>query len=144
MSLLDSIYQEAILAHYKSPKNRGVLDPFDVKQDGVNPSCGDQITLYVRAEGGTVAAVTFEGEGCAISQAATSLMTEAVMGLPVEDALQLAEEFRQMLRGGEPGPSLGELALMQSVAKLPARVKCAMLPFVTLERALERLDNDQV
>jgi len=138
VSLLDSLYQEAILQHYKRPRNHGALDPFDVREEGINPSCGDEVTVYLRLEDGVVSAVTFEGEGCAISQAAASMMTESVHGLAVPAALELSARFRAMLQGEQPAEELGELAVLRGVAKLPARVKCAALPFTTLEAALRR------
>lgn len=138
MSLLASLYQEAILEHYKKPRNHGALNPHDVMEEGLNPSCGDEVTLYLRLKGGAIDGVTFEGEGCAISQAAASMMTEAVAGMATADALKLAGRFRDMLHGEEPHPALGELAVLSGVAKLPARVKCAALPFTTLEEALRR------
>ncbi len=138
MSLLDSLYQESILAHYKKPRNYGPLDPHDVKEEGLNPSCGDEVTLYLRLEDGAISAVSFEGEGCAISQASASMLTEAVQGLPTLEALELVERFKRMLHGEEPGEALGELAVLKGVAKLPARVKCAALAFTALEAALER------
>lgn len=136
MSLLDSLYQQSILEHYKKPRNHGALDPFDVREEGINPSCGDEVTLYLKLEDGVIASVSFEGEGCAISQASASMMTEALAGLSAAEALELAAHFREMLRGAEPHASLGELAVLRGVAKLPARVKCAALPFSTLEVAL--------
>lgn len=136
MSLLDSLYQQSILEHYKKPRNHGALDPFDVREEGINPSCGDEVTLYLKLEDGVIASVSFEGEGCAISQASASMMTEALAGLSTAEALELAAHFREMLRGAEPHDSLGELAVLRGVAKLPARVKCAALPFSTLEVAL--------
>lgn len=138
MSLLDSLYQEAILEHYKRPRNYGVLDPHDVMEEGLNPSCGDEVTLYLRLEDGAISAVSFEGEGCAISQASASMLTEAALGLASSDALALVERFKGMLHGEEPHEKLGELAVLRGVAKLPARVKCAALAFTALEAALKR------
>jgi len=138
VSLLDALYQESILEHYKKPRNHGVLEPHSLREEGVNPSCGDEVTLYLRLEDGVITGVSFEGEGCAISQAAASMMTEAVIGLSVGSALRLAASFRDMLHGAEPAQELGDLAALRGVARLPARVKCAALPFSTLQVALER------
>lgn len=137
MSLLDTLYQQAILEHYKNPRNHGALDPHDVKEEGLNPSCGDELTLYLRLNGDVLEKVTFEGEGCAISQATASMMTQVVNGRPVSEVLEIADKFRQMLHGAEPDEQLGELAVMRGVAKLPARVKCAALSLTTLEAALK-------
>lgn len=138
MSLLDTLYQQAILEHYKNPRNHGPLDPHDIKEEGLNPSCGDELTLYLNLHDGVLTRVTFEGEGCAISQATASMMTKVVTGRPVNEVLELADMFRQMLHGAEPDERLGELAVMRGVAKLPARVKCAALSLTTLEAALQR------
>lgn len=138
MSLLDSLYQQAILEHYRSPRNHGVLDPHDLKEEGLNPSCGDEVTLYLKVDDGVLSGVSFEGEGCAISQAGASMMTQAVSGRPITEVLEIAEKFRQMLHGAEPDDQLGDLAVLKGVAKLPARVKCAALALTTLEAALKR------
>ena len=138
MGLLEDLYQTAVLEHSRHPRNTGVPERYDISMPGVNPGCGDELTLYVALAGDEVQAVTFEGEGCAISQAAASLMTEAVKGKSVGDALQLAEEFKSMIRGGEPSERLGEARVLRGVSQLHARVKCATLPWVTLEKALEK------
>lgn len=139
MSIIDALYQDAILTHYRRPRNRGVPPTFDIEQEGVNPSCGDEVTLYLSIDNGKLASLSFTGQGCAISQAAASMMTEAASGRSIDDVRRLALAFTAMLRGEEPSEELGELALLKSVAKVPARVKCAALPFVTLLRALEPL-----
>ncbi len=138
MVLRDQLYQEAILEHYKRPKNRGRLESASHRQEGVNPGCGDELELFLRVVDASIAEVKFVGEGCAISQASASLMTEAVKGKTVPEALGLAEKFRAMLRGDPPDPALGDLRILQGVSKLHARVKCAALPWVTLEQALKK------
>lgn len=138
MSLLNSLYQEAILEHYKRPHNHGALAGATVEQEGLNPSCGDELTLYLRLDKDKVTNVAFTGAGCAISQASASLMTEAVKGKTAAEALELARQFKAMLHGQPPDAKLGELKVLQGVAKLHARVKCATLAWVTLERALEK------
>jgi nitrogen fixation NifU-like protein len=137
MSFLDSLYKDVILEHYKRPHNRGALDQPSHVQEGENPSCGDELTLYLRVADGIIREIGFEGEGCAISQASASLMTDALKGRSVEAALELSEAFRAMIRGQPPAPELGELSALQGVARLHARVKCATLAWTTLERALE-------
>jgi nitrogen fixation NifU-like protein len=137
MSLLDSLYKEIILDHYKRPRNRGELDPHTVRHEGLNPSCGDELELFLLVEEGTVKGVKFIGEGCAISQASASMMTQALKGLSVADALALAEDFKGMIHGESPSERLGDLKLLQGISKLHARVKCATLPWVTLVEALE-------
>ncbi|HZJ08482.1 MAG TPA: SUF system NifU family Fe-S cluster assembly protein [Trueperaceae bacterium] len=138
MGVLDDLYQSAILDHSRHPRNHGELDEHHVAQEGLNPSCGDELTLYLRVDGGRVAAASFVGEGCAISQAASSLMTEAITGLELAAAHELAQRFKAMIRGLGADESLGESRVLQGIAKLPARVKCATLPWVTLELALSR------
>ena len=137
MSILESLYKEIILDHYKRPRNRGELDPHTVRHEGVNPSCGDELELFLLLEGDTVSDVRFTGEGCAISQASASMMTQALKGLKVEEAKALADDFKEMIHGEEPSEKLGDLKLLQGISKLHARVKCATLPWVTLTEALE-------
>lgn len=137
MSLLDSLYKEIILDHYKRPRNRGELDPHTVRHEGVNPSCGDELELFLFVEDGTVREARFNGEGCAISQASASMMTQALRGLSVAEAQSLAEDFKGMIQGQPPSERLGDLKLLQGISKLHARVKCATLPWVTLTEALD-------
>jgi nitrogen fixation NifU-like protein len=136
MSLLDSLYQELILEHYKRPRNHHVLEPATLQQEGVNPSCGDELELYLVIEGDVIQDIAFVGAGCAISQASTSLMTEAVKGRTINEAKARAQDFRAMIHGEPPADNLGDLKVLAGIAKLPARVKCATLAWVTLERAL--------
>ena len=136
MSFLEDLYKDVILEHYKRPHHRGALDAATHVHEGVNPSCGDELTLYLRVEDGVVRDVAFEGEGCAISQASASLMTDALEGRSVEQALGLSRAFRAMIRGQPAAPELGELRALQGIAKLHARVKCATLAWTTLDAAL--------
>lgn len=137
MSLMEQIYKEVIVERSRRPRHRGVVDPHTHLQEGVNPSCGDELTLTLRVEDGRVAAAAFEGRGCAISQASADLMVEALEGRTVAEARALARSFKGMLRGEEgAGEDLGELRALEGVRRLHARVKCATLPWTTLERAL--------
>ena len=138
MGFLESLYKDVILEHYKRPHNRHALAGASHTQEGVNPSCGDELTLYLHIENGTIRDVGFEGEGCAISQASASLMTDAIKGGSVEQALALSRSFKAMIRGEPPAPELGELTSLQGIAKLHARVKCATLAWTTLDAALQR------
>lgn len=142
MSFLESLYQDVIMEHYKRPHNRGAPDDPSHVREGVNPSCGDELTLYLRVEDGVIRAVGFEGEGCAISQASASLMTDAIKGRSVRQAADLSRAFRAMIRGQPPAPELGELRALQGIAKLHARVKCATLAWTTLDAALEAPQAD--
>ena len=137
MSFLDNLYKDIILEHYKHPRNRGRLDPATVSGEGLNPSCGDELELFLNVEDGVISDVKFSGEGCAISQSSTSMMTEAIKGKSVAEALGLSTQFREMIRGEEPADALGDLKTLQGISKLHARVKCATLGWVTLEQALE-------
>ena len=143
MSLLDNLYKEIILDHYKRPRNRGELDPHTVRQEGLNPSCGDELELFLFIDGDRVREAKFIGEGCAISQASASMMTQALKGLSVDEARSLAEDFKAMIHGGEPSERLGDLKLLQGISKLHARVKCATLPWVTLTEALDSAGSNE-
>ena len=139
MALLDDLYSGAILEHSRRPRNHGEPESYDLAQEGINPGCGDELTLYLRVVDGSLATVAFNGQGCAISQAAASLMTTAVKGRSPAYASALAASFKAMLQGGAAAEELGESRVLQGIAKLPARVKCATLPWLTLEVALQRL-----
>jgi len=136
MSLLDELYKEIILRHYKSPHNYGPLETANVRVMGDNPSCGDQIELQVETDGEHIANLRFRGQGCAISQASASLMTDLVKGKTWAEALELKSKFKSMIVDGTPPvPELGDLAALSGVHKLAARVKCATLAWNTLEQA---------
>jgi nitrogen fixation protein NifU and related proteins len=137
---LEDLYQEIILDHYRSPKNRAPsLDGEDVHVHHSNPLCGDEMDLRLRVADGTVDGVVFDGEGCSISQASASAMTVAVQGRELKDALDLAEDFRQMMHGDEPGrpDDLQDGIAFQGVAKFPVRVKCALLGWMAVRDAIE-------
>jgi len=138
MSLLDELYKEIILRHYKLPRNYGSLETANVRVMGDNPSCGDQIELQVQTDGERIADLRFRGQGCAISQASASLMTDLVKGKTWEQALALEKQFKAMVvDGAAPTPELGELAALSGVHKLAARVKCATLAWNALEQAAQ-------
>ena len=134
--MLESLYKEAILDHYKRPRNRGELAAATRVETEINPSCGDELELFLRLEDERITGVSFVGEGCAISQASASMMTEAVAGKTLSEAREMSQQFKDMLRGEPPAPALGELKVLQGVAKLHARVKCAALAWVALDKAL--------
>lgn len=140
MTDLDTLYQEVILDHYKRPRNRGRLEPPDHRAEGYNPLCGDRVALTVRLDDDRIEEVAFEGEGCAISTASASLLTEAVSGKTVDEVREISELFRDLLTGeGDPlsDPRLGKLAALVGVRDYPMRVKCATLAWHTLQAALE-------
>jgi len=135
------LYQQVILEHNKKPRNFGKLDPCTHYAHGLNPLCGDDIEITLVVEDGIVHDLKFQGHGCAISQASSSLMTVNVKGKPVAEAEKMVEQFREMIRGKlDPATDphiLGKLTLFQGVKDLPSRVKCAVLPWATLHSALE-------
>jgi nitrogen fixation NifU-like protein len=137
---LDDLYQEIILDHYRSPRNRsGDLDPHDVHVHHSNPLCGDELDLRLRVQDGTVGAVAYDGDGCSISMASASAMTEAVAGRKLTDADDLAEAFRLMMHGEgvKREDDLLDGIAFQGVAKFPVRVKCALLGWMALKDALQ-------
>lgn len=143
---LQELYREVILDHNRSPRNYGRLDPADASAAGHNPLCGDRLNITVRLEGDKVADLRFEGQGCAISVASASLMTEAVRGKTRAEFAQLYDEVHQLLThaGTQAGPHLGKLAALAGVSEFPARVKCASLCWHTLNAALQGQDAGKV
>jgi len=142
MSLLEELYREAIMLHAKNPRNFGEMADADVVVEGRNTSCGDEITLYLKAAGDRIADVAFSGHGCAISQSSASMMTERVKGKSLEEVRDLIGKFKQMVVAGQPpAPELGELRVLEGAAKLHSRVRCATLAWNALEEALLQLEE---
>ena len=143
---LEDLYKEVILDHYRTPRNKGRLDPHDVALERNNPLCGDEIELFLRFEGDDLEGVAFEGKGCSISLASASMMTEKVKGLSTEEAGQLAGLIKRMLAGEEDGDasSLGDLVSLKGVVKYPVRIKCALLGWNTLLEGLEERARAEV
>jgi nitrogen fixation NifU-like protein len=135
---LKELYREVILDHNRSPRNFGRLDPADASAAGRNPLCGDVLDLTLRMDGERVADLRFEGQGCAISMASASLMSEAVKGRSREEIDRIYHEVHALLTGREREGEheLGKLAALGGVAEFPARVKCASLCWHTLNAAL--------
>ena len=138
MADLADLYQQIIIDHNKTPRNKKAIPDATRVAAGDNPLCGDKITLYVKLEGDTIADVGFQGSGCAISQASASLMTGAVKGRSVADAEKMFRGFHAMVMGeaGADAPVLGKLAAFEGVKQYPSRVKCANLAWHTLHAAL--------
>ena len=135
---LDDIYKEVILDHYKNPRNKREMPEASLRCSRNNPLCGDEITVFVRAEDDKVHEVTFVGQGCSISQSSASMMTEAVAGKPVDEVQQLIGDFRSMM-AGDLNPAedeLGDLVALKGVVKYPIRIKCAVLAWDVLQEAL--------
>jgi nitrogen fixation NifU-like protein len=139
---LDSLYQEIILDHYKNPHHAGLREPFEAEVHHVNPTCGDEVTLRVHVAGGTVSDVSYDAVGCSISQAATSVMTDLVIGKSVDDAMAVQDTFLTLMQGkGQVEPDedvLEDGIAFAGVAKFPARVKCALLPWMAWKDATNR------
>ncbi|ORV49813.1 iron-sulfur cluster assembly scaffold protein NifU [Mycolicibacter engbaekii] len=137
---LEQFYQEVILDHYKHPQHRGLREPFGAQVHHVNPTCGDELTLRVALDGEQIADVSYDGQGCSISQAATSVLASQVIGLSVDQALATFDAFHEMVssRGTVEGDEdvLGDGIAFAGVAKYPARVKCALLGWMAFKDAL--------
>jgi nitrogen fixation NifU-like protein len=138
----DSLYQEIILDHYKHPHGRGLREPFGGEAHHVNPTCGDEITVRVALDGQTIADVSYEGQGCSISQASASVLHELLTGSTVTDAFAVEKTFVELMQGkGQIEPDedvLGDGIAFAGVAKYPARVKCALLSWMAFKDATAR------
>jgi len=142
MSELRDLYQAMILDHYKKPRNYGRPAGADRSAEGANPLCGDRVQVFARLEGDQLAAVGFEGSGCAISTAAASLMTQAVKGKSRAEVETLFDRYHEMVTGkAKPDASLGKLEVLAGVREFPARVKCATLVWHALLAALAGRDE---
>ena len=139
MNDLDAMYQEIILDHYKNPLNAGLREPFEAEVHHVNPTCGDEVTLRVHVTDGVVDDVSYDALGCSISQASVSVMTDLVIGKPVDEAMGIHEEFLRLMQGKgtvEPDEEVLEDGIaFAGVAKFPARVKCALLGWMAWKDA---------
>jgi nitrogen fixation NifU-like protein len=137
---LESLYQDIILDHYKNPRGRGLRDPFDVEVHHVNPTCGDEITLRVRLDGSRVADISYDGQGCSISQASASVLFEQMSDQELTADLTTADAFLTLMQGrGQVEPDeavLGDAVAFAGVAKYPARVKCALLSWMAWKDAV--------
>ncbi|ACU38970.1 SUF system NifU family Fe-S cluster assembly protein [Actinosynnema pretiosum subsp. pretiosum] len=142
---LQQMYQEIILDHYKNPHGRGLRDPYDAESHQINPTCGDEVTLRVKLDGPLVADVSYDGQGCSISQAATSVLTDLVVGKPVEQAMGKLDAFVELMQGrGQVEPDedvLEDGIAFAGVAKYPARVKCALLGWMAFKDAVSRSEG---
>ncbi len=143
MSDLRDLYQEVILDHNKHPRNFRSVEPHSHQADGYNPLCGDRVTIQLSVEGGVIAHIGFQGDGCAISTASASLMTEALEGRTVEEAQALFDQFHDLVTRDDayPEAALGKIAVLAGVRDYPMRVKCATLAWHTLHAALAEKDE---
>ena len=145
----DSMYQQIIIDHYKHPQHRGELATFDAEVHHVNPTCGDEVTLRLRLADGQIAELGWVGEGCSISQASTSVMSELVVGSAVQEALQLQEKFLELMQSQgqstlteEEAEALEDAVAFEGVSKYPARVKCALLGWMAMKSAVAEATSD--
>ncbi|QED49227.1 Fe-S cluster assembly sulfur transfer protein SufU [Cytobacillus dafuensis] len=136
---LDTLYRQVIMDHYKNPRNRGVLEDGSLTINMNNPTCGDRIQLMLKLEDGKVIDAKFDGEGCSISMSSASMMTQAIKGLNIEDALKLSEVFSHIMQGKEYDADLdlGDIEALSGVSKFPARIKCATLAWKAMEKGLK-------
>jgi nitrogen fixation NifU-like protein len=138
---LNSLYQQLILEHYRNPRNKSELPDKTVEIHMRNPTCGDEIRLQLRVEDGRIADARFVGQGCSISQAAVSMMTQLIKGRSLDEADGVAERFKAMMHG-DPDPAkdkaMGDLRALAGVSRFPVRVKCALLGFDALQEALKK------
>ena len=138
MSLHD-LYSEIILEHYKEPHNAGTLTNAEIEARGYNESCGDDVRVFIKVKEGNIEDIKFLGNGCAISQSSTSMMTEQLIGKTLDQAKLLIEEFKKMISGEREFPQSDEyfeLSALKGVIKFPVRVKCATLAWNTVKSGI--------
>jgi len=148
MSLSDDLYRETILDHYHQPRNHGTIEAPTAQIEGVNPLCGDELTLYLKvSDDGKIDDVKLTAHGCSINTASGSMMSEAVLGQSVERAREIVESFKEMmLTKGDTAPLDGDmedLEALRGVKKYPVRIKCALLPWNTLLEGLDGAKNNR-
>ncbi|HYK73308.1 MAG TPA: SUF system NifU family Fe-S cluster assembly protein [Pseudoneobacillus sp.] len=136
---LDALYRQVIMDHYKNPRNKGVIEDGSLTINMNNPTCGDRIQLTMNVEDGLVTDAKFEGEGCSISMSSASMMTQAIKGKKIDDAIKLSSIFSNMMQGKEYDDDidLGDIEALQGVSKFPARIKCATLAWKAMEKGLK-------
>jgi nitrogen fixation NifU-like protein len=144
---LDALYQEIILDHYRNPHHAGLREPYEAEVHHVNPTCGDELTLRVHLDDATVADVSYAAEGCSISQASASVMTDLVIGKPLAEALATHEAFLELMQGkGQVEPDedvLEDGIAFAGVAKFPARIKCALLSWMAFKDAALQATSEE-
>jgi len=137
---LSELYGEVLLDHYRLPRNKGELEDPTLSVEGANPLCGDEITLHLKLAGDRLEKVSFTGKGCAISLASTSMLAETLEGKTIAEVEEWIARFREFIREGQVPEDfdLGDVTSLAGIAKLPVRVKCATLPWTTLEEGISR------
>jgi nitrogen fixation NifU-like protein len=143
---IEELYREVILDHYRNPRHRGTLAGDHIHAEGQNPSCGDEFSLDLAVRDGTIVDAAIQGQGCSISQASGSMMAAAIIGKSLAEVRDLTHKFKVMMAIEEgddpvdperPGSVLGDLEALRGVKRFPVRIKCADLPWTTLEDALD-------
>ena len=144
-SNLDQLYRQVIMDHYKNPRNKGSIEDGALTIDMNNPTCGDRIHLTIQVEDGVVQNAKFDGEGCSISMSSASMMTQAIKGKNIDEALKLSQIFSDMMLGKEYDDSidLGDIEALNGVSKFPARIKCATLAWRAAGALLLGEDGEQ-
>lgn len=141
MSLSDELYRETILDHYHNPRNQGILETPTVEVEGVNPLCGDELTLFLDVADGTIRDIKIKSRGCSINTASGSMMTELMSGIPLERAEELVSTFKGMMLNKDEDTELPDdmedLEALQGVKRYPVRIKCALLPWNTLLEGIQ-------
>ena len=145
----DELYRELILDHYRSPRNQGDLEEATAAAEGMNPSCGDELRLSIHVEDGAVQEIAFVGQGCSISQASSSMMTEQVRGRTLDEVHAIDAKVQQMLTDESfdvdaDAVEIGDLEALQGVARFPVRIKCALLAWKVLEQALAEATGGEI
>lgn len=143
--MLEELYQQIILDHYRRPRNRGQADPADLKAKEYNPLCGDEIEVTATVRDGKIVEIRFDGHGCSISQASASIMTQKLAGKTLNEAADFVERFLKMMRGEIPfgdRKELGELKALEGVLKFPVRVKCATLAWHIAQTGIRSCRQD--
>jgi len=134
---LDDLYREVILEHFKEPHNRTPLADADFKADGKNPLCGDEVSVQVKLRDGKIAEICCDAQGCSISQASGSIMTDMVKGKELSEAMGVIQNLQKMMRGEEAPAMEGDIEALAGAKKFPARVKCVTLSWHALEEGLQ-------
>ncbi|MEW9675968.1 Fe-S cluster assembly sulfur transfer protein SufU [Lentibacillus sp. L22] len=136
---LDTLYRKVIMDHYKNPRNKGTVEGDALTVDMNNPTCGDRIQLQLQVEDGIVKNAKFNGEGCSISMASASMMTQAIKGKHINDALKMSKTFSNMMLGEDVDmeeADFDDIAALQGVSQFPARIKCATLAWKAMEKGV--------
>ena len=142
MNELDDVYNELIMEHSMNSYNKKKLDHADCSEIGHNPNCGDEITLEIKFNGDVIEDMAFSGHGCAISQASTSIMIDTLKGKTIEEAREIVQTFIEMIKREETDEEnlrkLEDAIAFRNISNMPARVKCALLAWHTIEDMLDK------